>query len=69
MDFSASYILAGILFGIIGLLIFKEGKKRTIAELYFIGIALMIYPYFITHDVLVWVVGIALTAVAFKFLT
>lgn len=69
MDISANYIFAGIIFGIIGVIFFKEGKKRTSTELYFLGIGLMVFPYFISHDVLIWVVGAALTAIGLKFLS
>ncbi len=67
-DLSISYIIAGIFFGMIGLIIFKEGKKRSSTELFFLGVALMVYPYFITDDIWVWVVGVLLTAVSFKLL-
>ncbi|MEZ4815312.1 MAG: hypothetical protein R3A80_08935 [Bdellovibrionota bacterium] len=67
-EFSANAILAGIIFGIVGWLLFKEGKKRTCSELYFIGIGLMIYPYFVTNAVLVWLAGIGLTVAGFYFM-
>jgi len=69
VDISANYILAGLIFGIVGMLFFKEGKKRTSTELYFLGLALMVFPYFVSHDILIWVVGIALTAAGFKILS
>jgi len=68
MNFSASSIIAGLLFGFFGMLLFKEGKKRTSVELYFVALAMMIYPYFITDAILVWVIGIALTAAAIQML-
>lgn len=68
MNMSNSVIAAGIIFGIIGTIIFREAKKRSSAEMYFIGIGLMLYPYAIEDDVLVWVIGVALTAFAFKFM-
>lgn len=64
MNFSVNNILAGVLFGIIGTLVFREGKKRTSVELYFIGVALMLYPYAIDDGILVWVVGVGLTGAA-----
>jgi hypothetical protein len=68
VDFSANNIIAGIIFGLFGLLLFKEGKKRTDSNLYFIGLALIVYPYMITDALLVWIVGFVLTAVAIKML-
>lgn len=57
-------ILAGIVFGAIGLYYFGLGKKRLNYTQIFLGIALMVYPYFVTNDYWVWAVGAALTFAA-----
>ena len=65
MDISASSLMAGFLYGTIGIFIFRKGKKDAEFDLMFIGIALMVYPYF-THGPLPdWGIGAALCAIAY----
>lgn len=68
MNFSNSVLAAGLIFAVIGTVIFREGKRRKSTGLYFVGVALMLYPYFVEDDVLVWVVGVGLTIYAFKYM-
>jgi hypothetical protein len=65
MDISASSLLAGFFFGTIGLFVFRKGKKDAEFDILFIGIALMIYPYFTMGPLLDWGVGAALCALAY----
>ena len=58
--------MASLIFGIFGIYLFRLGKKRSHGLLIGISIALMIYPYFIDSEWLVWAVGIALTIVGYK---
>ena len=55
-------IIGGIIFGIIGWYAFIHGKKEKNWRPMVIGIALMVYPYFVTNTILAFAVGIALTA-------
>jgi len=66
-SFTVSQIIAGILFGIVGLYLFRWGKKNTHYPHIFIGLGLMIYPYFVTSDALTWVVGFALCGAGYYF--
>ena len=50
----------GLFFGSIGLGYFIYGKKRPHAVARYTGIALIIYPYFISNTVLLVVMGIIL---------
>jgi hypothetical protein len=59
------YWIANILFGIIGWFAFRHGWKQKSLRPSIIGIALMIYPYFITNAYWAFAIGIALTAVLF----
>ncbi len=59
---SPAYLLGAILFGIVGLLAFRRGKKISIATLKWAGVALMLYPYVITETWMMWAVGIGLCA-------
>jgi hypothetical protein len=57
---SATYILGAILFGIIGYVAFRRGRKTSRAMLTWGGVVLMLYPYAISQTWLLWVIGMAL---------
>ena len=61
-DFSAAKIFAWFIFGAIGFVVFMYGKKNKSFRPMIIGIALMIYPYFISGTFFLYLVGIAFTA-------
>jgi hypothetical protein len=61
-DFTMAKILAYLIFGMIGLVAFGYGKKNKVMRPLIIGIALMVYPYFISGTFLLYFIGIALTA-------
>ncbi|MBL7070546.1 MAG: amino acid transport protein [Candidatus Omnitrophica bacterium] len=60
-DFSAAKIFAYIIFGAIGFVAFMYGKKNKFFQPVIIGIALMVYPYFISGTFFLYLVGVALT--------
>ena len=60
MDLTVSSVMAGLMFGLIGIWLFREGKKRVNFYLIFIGIVIMVFPYFVDGDWLPWAVGIML---------
>ena len=65
LDISASSLMAGFIYGVIGIAIFRKGKKDAEFDMILIGIALMVYPYF-THGPLAdWGIGAALCAIAY----
>ena len=45
LNFTASGIISGLLFGIIGMYVFRQGKKRLNFKVTFLGVAMMVYPY------------------------
>lgn len=57
-----SYLLISLVFSSIGLGYFIYGKKQNHRIAYYVGIALMIYPYAITSPVTMIAIGIALMA-------
>lgn len=59
--------IAGFLFGIVGTAYFVYGKKQQAWTPLFCGLALMIYPYFVSNLILMMAVGIALIALPFVF--
>ena len=57
--------MLGLLFGSIGMGFFVYGKKQGKLVPLICGLALMIYPYFISNTVIVIVVGIFLTVIPY----
>jgi len=57
---SAAYIFGAILFGIIGYVAFRRGRKTSSAALIWTGLALMLYPYAVSQTWMLWVLGVAL---------
>jgi len=56
------YWIANILFGIIGWYAFMHGWKEKSVRPTIIGIAMMIFPYFVTNAYLAFALGFALCA-------
>lgn len=54
-------IIAYIIFGTIGSVAFIYGKKSALWHPMVIGIALTVYPYFISGALLLYSIGIGLT--------
>jgi LPXTG-motif cell wall-anchored protein len=61
-DFNTANILAYIIFGGIGFVAFVYGKKNKILRPMLIGCALMGYPYFFTGTLVLYIIGVILTA-------
>lgn len=59
MNFGAANLLGGFIFGSIGFVAFIYGKRMNLWGPIFVGLALMIYPYFVNNDMVLWVAGIA----------
>jgi len=66
MNFTASQIFAGVIFGAAGFYFFREAKKAGNFWNMIIGAAMMVYPMVITGDIMVWVVGVALFYLAWN---
>jgi hypothetical protein len=54
------YIVGSILFGIIGYLSFRRGRKTEQSQLTWIGLALMLYPYAVSETWMLWTLGAAM---------
>lgn len=67
MNFSLSSLLAGFIFGVIGVYLIKYAKDKGNIPQILIGIGLLLYPYFISNAYLVWALGFALLAMARYF--
>ena len=64
---TAGNIIGGLVFGSIGFVAFVYGKKLSSFRALGIGVALMIYPYFVRSTVWLYVVGVALTVSLYFF--
>ena len=58
LNFSTANLIGGLIFGSIGFVAFIYGKRMNLWKPMFLGIGLMVYPYFITSDALMLVIGI-----------
>lgn len=60
-----AYIIGAILFGIIGWIAFRRGRKTSVSVLTWTGVALMLYPYGVSETWMLWLVGVALSGLAY----
>ena len=65
--FSLWGLLGGIIFSSIGFIAFVYGKKNVEFRTMFMGIALMAYPYFLRGTIVLYLVGIGLTAALYFY--
>ena len=65
IDFSPAGLMGAFIFGVIGLYVFRAGKKDVNYSLILTGVGLMVYPYFIPGVWLQWLTGFALCGVAY----
>ena len=61
-NFSPAAIISGLIFSTVGFFVFMHGKKNKKTRPFAIGIALMVYPYFISNAWLMTGIGLALSA-------
>jgi apolipoprotein N-acyltransferase len=59
---SPAYIFGAIVFGLIGLVAFRRGRKSGRRSTLWLGVALMFYPYAISRTWLLYLVGVLLCA-------
>ena len=59
---SPAYLFGAIVFGLIGWLAWRRGRKLERPRTLWLGVALMLYPYAISRTWLLYVVGLALCA-------
>ena len=60
-----SWLLWGLLFGSIGLGFFIYGKNQKAAVPLVCGVALMVFPYFVSNTIALVAIGAALIAVPY----
>ncbi|MBI4371347.1 MAG: hypothetical protein HY552_03505 [Elusimicrobia bacterium] len=62
---SAGSLFAGLIFSGIGFGAFIYGRRTANVRFVVLGVALMVYPYFISGTFWLYVVGVALTGLLF----
>lgn len=62
---SAVNLIGNLLFSSIGFVAFIYGKKQSLWKPMFIGLALMIFPYFISQTLALFAAGVVGTALLF----
>ena len=58
LELPTSAYLAGLLiFGIVGYVVYRRGRKSSRPALKWTGIAMMLYPYAVPQTWLLWLIG------------
>jgi hypothetical protein len=56
-----AYLLGLIVFGLVGYVAYRRGRKAEKPALMWVGIATMLYPYVVPQTWLLWLIGAAAT--------
>ena len=67
LNFSAANLIGGFVFGSIGFVAFVYGKRMNLWKPMLLGIALMVYPYFVSNDAAMLIIGIVGSSALFFF--
>ena len=59
---SPAYILAAIVFGLVGFVAYRRGKASGRKTTLWLGVALMVYPYAVSSTLWLYTLGLALCA-------
>ena len=62
---SMGLLFSGLLIGTVGVGMFIYGKKRPEPKCLLIGIAMCVYPYFISSVALMWIIAVACMAAVY----
>lgn len=65
MNFSWANIMAWLIFSIIGLSAFNYGRKEKNYRALTIGIVLMVYPYFVSSTLWLYVLGVGFSSLLY----
>lgn len=60
-----AWLLWGLLFGSVGLGFFLYGKKQRVVVPLVCGLALMVFPYFVSNTLLLVAIGVVLIAIPY----
>lgn len=57
---SLAYLAGSIAFGIVGFIAYRKGKKTSNRRLFWLGIGLSVFPYFVTTIWFMYLIGLVL---------
>lgn len=57
-----AYLFGSIVFGLIGIGVFRHGRRQERPLLKWLGVALMVYPYAVSQTWVLYLIGAALCA-------
>jgi len=57
-----AYLFAALIFGLVGMVAFRRGRKTSHSALTWLGVALMLFPYGASSTWLLYGLGVALCA-------
>ena len=60
-------LFGSLVFGVIGLVAFRYGKKSALIVPMLLGLGLMIYPWFVSETWMLYAIGCALTGAVWFF--
>ncbi|KYG63628.1 hypothetical protein AZI86_12415 [Bdellovibrio bacteriovorus] len=60
-------IVGGLIFGILGVWIFRKARKEGNIKLMWVGVAMMAYQLFTMDPIAIWAIGISLSALAYRW--
>jgi len=60
-------LIVTILFSLIGMGVFMYAKRLALVRLMVLGVALMVYPYFVDTVGLLWLIGALLCVAVYYF--
>lgn len=58
---SPVYLLGLVVFGLIGYVAYRRGRKTSRTALLWVGLATMLYPYVVPQTWLLWLIGLGAT--------
>lgn len=64
---SPLYIFGAIVFGLIGFVAYRHGKKAAVPRVKWLGVALMLYPYVVPQTWLMYLVGVLLCTALYVY--
>lgn len=65
VNFSLANIMAWLIFSIIGLCAFNYGRKNKNYRTLIIGLVLMVYPYFVSSTLWLYILGIGFSSLLY----
>jgi hypothetical protein len=66
MEFGFSQLVAGFVFGVLGMWFVKRAKAEGDLKFFTVGMLLIVYPYFVENPWSLWATGIALVVYGAK---